>query len=189
MADADVDLVATCMDFNGVTTLQQEMRRQGLEAPQYLPNGYDYDFLAESGDLFTGSYVLTQFTPFEMEDPPEGLTTYLEWIESTGGTVGELSLAGWVSADMLVTGLRAAGPEFSQQAVIDGLNSLSDYDARGILPDLDWTVEHEAEGAQQCSSLLRIDGDEFVPEFGEPGRPFVCFETDATEVVDPVVSD
>jgi len=188
MKEAGVDLVTTCMDFNGVTTLQQEMRRQELDAIQYLPNGYDYNFLAESGDLFQGSYVLTQFTPFEMEDPPEGLTTYLDWMEQTGAPVGELSLGGWLAADMFVTGLRAAGPEFSQQAVVDGLNQLTDYTAQGILAGLDWTVEHSGLPAEQCSSLLRIDGDEFVPDFGAPGEPFLCFETEATEIPEtPVV--
>ncbi len=122
------------MDFNGATTLQQEMRRQELDAIQYLPNGYDYNFLEENGDLFEGSYVLTQFVPFEAEDPPEALGTYEDWIDQTGGTLGELSLAGWISADMFVTGLRAAGPEFSQQGVIDGLNQLTDYNAEGIIP-------------------------------------------------------
>lgn len=190
MQDAGVDLVATCMDFNGVTTLQQEMRRQELDAIQYLPNGYDYDFLEENGDLFEGSYVLTQFVPFEAEEKPEGLRLYEQWIEDTGGTLGELSLSGWISADMFVTGLRAAGPEFSQQAVIDGLNQLTDYDALGIIPGLDWTVEHSNDADQQCSSLLLIEGGEFVPQFGEPGAPFICFEKDAAEVpAEPTVTD
>jgi branched-chain amino acid transport system substrate-binding protein len=182
MKDAGVDMVATCMDFNGVTTLQQEMRRQELDAIQYLPNGYDYNFLAENGDLFEGAYVLTQFVPFEAEDPPEALGTYEDWIEQTGGTRGELSLAGWISADMFVTGLRAAGPEFSQQGVIDGLNQLTDYTAEGIIPGLDWTIEHTGDAAQACSALSLIQDGEFVPQFGEPGKPFICFETGAAEV-------
>lgn len=83
----------------------------------------------------------------------------------------------------------AAGPDFSQQAVIDGLNQLTDYDARGILSGLDWTINHEDTGDPECSALLRIDGDEFVPEFGGPGEPFICFEKDATEVPEtPAVS-
>jgi ABC-type branched-subunit amino acid transport system substrate-binding protein len=75
MKDAGVDLVTTCMDFNGVTTLQQEMNSQGLDAVQYLPNGYDYNFLEQNGDLFDGAYVLTNFVPFEVPDDekPEGL--------------------------------------------------------------------------------------------------------------------
>ena len=182
MKAAGVDMVATCMDFNGAVTIQQEMRRQELDAIQYMPNAYDYDFLEENGDLFEGAYVLTQFVPFEAEDPPDALLTYGDWIENTGGTLGELSLAGWISADMFVTGLRAAGPEFSQQGVIDGLNQLTDYNAEGIIPPLDWTVEHTGDSGRSCAALSIIEGGEFVPQFGEPGEPFICFDNDATEL-------
>jgi len=192
MKDAGVDLVATCMDFNGVTTLQQEMRRQELDATQYLPNAYDYDFLAENGDLFEGSYVLTNFPPFEVadEDKPEGMALYEQWIEDTGGTLGELSLGGWMAADLFVTGLRAAGPEFSQQGVIDGLNQLTDYTGLGLTANQDWTVEHTADGDQLCSALSQIENGAFVPVFGEPGAPFVCFEKDAAAIPEtPIISD
>ncbi|MET0488598.1 MAG: hypothetical protein ABW143_00015, partial [Acidimicrobiales bacterium] len=88
----------------------------------------------------------------------------------------------WISADMFVTGLRAAGPEVSQQGVIDGLNQLTDYTAEGIIPGLDWTIEHTGDAAQACSALSLIQDGEFVPQFGEPGKPFICFETGAAEV-------
>ena len=192
MADAGVDLVTTCMDFNGVTTLQQEMNSQNLDAVQYLPNGYDYDFLAENGDLFNGAYVLTNFVPFEVadEDKPEGMQLYEEWIEEADGVVGELSLSGWISADIFVTGLRAAGPEFSQQGVIDGLNQLDDYDAQGLIPDIDWSQAHIDEGDESCFAMSTIEGDHFEPAFGEPGAPFICFPLGGTEVPDsPEVTD
>jgi branched-chain amino acid transport system substrate-binding protein len=192
MIDADVDLVTTCMDHNGVTTLQQEMLSQGLDATQYLPDGYDYDFLAENGDLFEGAYVRTDFVPFEVadEDKPEGMQLYEQWIDEVDGTVGELSLSGWIAADMFVTGLRAAGPEFSQQGVIDGLNQLTDYDALGLIPGLDWTVEHHDNPQRFCEAYSQIVDGEFVPVFGEPGQPFVCFDRDATEVPEePMLSD
>ena len=192
MADADVDLVTTCMDFNGVTTLQQEMNSQNLDAVQYLPNGYDYDFLAENGDLFNGAYVLTNFVPFEVadEDKPEGMELYEQWIEEVDGTVGELSLSGWMTADMFVTGLRAAGPEFSQQGVIDGLNAIDDYDAQGLIPDIDWSQAHIDEGDETCFAMSTIETDHFEPAFGEPGAPFICFPLGGTEVPDePEVTD
>ncbi len=182
MKAAGVDMIATCMDFNGAITVQQEARRQELDAIQYMPNAYDYDFLEENGDLFEGSYVLTQFVPFEAEDPPPAMDDYLEWIEEVGGTVGELSLSGWIAADMFVTGLRAAGPEFSQQGVIDGLNQLTDYNAEGLIPPLDWTVEHTGDSGRACSALSIIEDGAFVPQFGEPGEPFICFDTTATEL-------
>ena len=49
----------------------------GPEAPQYLPNAYDHEFIEEFGDLFEGSYVRTDFTQFEVEDKPKGLQDFL----------------------------------------------------------------------------------------------------------------
>ena len=40
-------------------TLAKEMKKQGLDAIQYLPNGYDHEFVEENGEFFEGSYVLT----------------------------------------------------------------------------------------------------------------------------------
>ena len=184
MKDAGVDLVTTCMDTNGVTTLQREMDRQDLGAPQYLPNGYDFDFVRDFGDLFEGSYVLTQFAPFEFEPQPQGIQDYLQWLDETGGTVGELSLAGWLSAAQFVTGLRAAGPDFTQQKVTDGLNSVTDFTGDGILPGTDWTVAHEADGPELCYAMSQITGGEFVPQFTEEGKPFICFENGADALPD-----
>ena len=184
MRDADVDLVTTCMDTNGVTTLAREMRRQQLDAPQYLPNGYDYDLIADFGDLFEGSYVLTQFAPFEFEPQPAGIQDYLEWIDRTGGTVGELSLAGWLSAAQLVTGLRAAGPDFSRAAVVDGLNAVTDFDGDGILPGTDWTIAHDSDPDRLCDAVSQVRDGEFVPQFTAEGKPFICFENGAPSLPD-----
>lgn len=184
MRDAGVDFVTTCMDNNGVTTLAREMQRQGLDAPQYLPNGYDYDLVGEFGDLFEGSYVGTEFSPLEFEPQPPGIEDYLEWMDETGGTVGEISLAGWISAAQFVTGLRAAGPDFTRQKVIDGLNQLTDVDADSIIPGNDWTIAHDQVDPLQCTAISRIEDSEFVPTFTEDDKPFVCFESGADALPD-----
>ena len=184
MSDAGVDLVTTCMDTNGVTTLAREMQRQGLDVPQYLPNGYDYDLIGDFGELFEGSYVGTQFAPFEFEPQPPGTQDYLEWMEETGGTVGELSLAGWLSAAQFVTGLRAAGPDFTREKVVDGLNAVTDFDGDGILPGTDWTIAHETNPDQLCDAVSQIQDGEFVPQFTADGKPFICFENGAASLPD-----
>ena len=60
-----VDFVTTCMDSNGVLTLAKEMRQQGLDAIQYLPNGYDQEFMEKNGGFFQDSIVITQVAPVE----------------------------------------------------------------------------------------------------------------------------
>jgi branched-chain amino acid transport system substrate-binding protein len=76
MKDGNVDLIAPCMDQNGVLTVAREMRRQGLDATFWLPNAYDHDFMAEYGDFFEGSYVRTRFAPFEWKHQSEGMKLF-----------------------------------------------------------------------------------------------------------------
>ena len=94
MKDAGVDFVTTCMDTNGVVTLAKEMEKQGLDAAQYLPNGYDHEFLEEYGDLFEGSIVRTDFVPFELpeDDQPEGLKR-VPRVDGEGGQGADRELA------------------------------------------------------------------------------------------------
>ena len=55
----------------------------------------------------------------------------------------ELAASGWILADELYTGLKLAGPEFSQQKVIDALNTVKDYSDNGFIVPIDWTKSHD----------------------------------------------
>jgi ABC-type branched-subunit amino acid transport system substrate-binding protein len=174
MVDEDVDFVTTCMDNNGTLTLAREMRLQGLDAVQYLPNAYNHEFMEENAEFFEGSYVLTFFTPFEVRPKPRGLKQFERWMKRTDGDINENSMAGWLNADLFVAGLEAAGPEFTQQSVIDAVNAMTDYTARGLLAPVDWTVRHEVQAP--CTVLSKVEDGEFDPQFGKKGKPFICFE-------------
>lgn len=178
MKDAGVDLVTTCMDTNGVVTLAREMRKQRLDAVQYLPNAYDHDFVKEFGDLFAGSFVRTDFVQWEVKDKPPGLERYLHWIEAAGGEPSENSLVGWLNADLFVAGLHGAGPDFDRQKVVDAVNRLTHYTADGVLHRVDWTHAHTEVSKVPCMFLSEIEDSAFVPNFSEPGRPFICIHDD-----------
>jgi ABC-type branched-subunit amino acid transport system substrate-binding protein len=182
MIDKKVDLVTTCIDANGVLNLAREMKQQGLDAPLYLPQGYDQKFIEENAQFLEGSYVLTFFTPFEVKTKPKGLKEYLKWIDKTGGPKNEHSLSGWINADLFYQGLKAAGPEFTRQKVVDAINKMTDYNAGGILPGIDWTRQHTADPQLDCTVLSKIHNGKFVPSFGQPGKPFVCFEFEAPKL-------
>ena len=181
MKDAGVDLVTTCMDQNGVLGVTREMKKQGLDAQQYLPNAYDHDFMNSYGDLFEGAYVRTRFAPFETSPQPPGLKLFDKWMKKTGKKEVEISYVGWIDADMFVTGLKAAGPNFTRQKVIDELNKLTNYNADGILPGLDWTKQHgdphldQYKTPDDCFAMTKIVNKKFEPVFTTPGKPFICF--------------
>jgi branched-chain amino acid transport system substrate-binding protein len=175
MKDKGVDLVTTCMDSNGTLTLAKEMKKQGLEAKQYLPNAYDQKFIEENAPFFQGSYALTFFTPFEVKQKPKGLKDFQKWMKKGGFEQNENSLAGWINADLFYQGLKAAGPDFTRQKVVDAINSMTDYTANGLLAGIDWRTGHSQESPNGCVVLSKVENGKFKPAFGQPGKPFVCY--------------
>ena len=176
MKDKGVDMVTTCMDNNGTLTLAKEMKKQGLNAPQYLPNAYNQKFISENAPFFQGSYALTFFTPFEVKTKPQGLKDFQKWMKKDGFEQNENAMAGWINADQFVTGLKAAGPDFTRQKVVDAINAEKDFTAHGLLAGIDWSVAHQADQPEGCTVLSKIDNGKFVPSFGQPGKPFTCFQ-------------
>ena len=177
MKDKGVDLVTTCMDNNGTLTLAKEMKKQGMDAVQYLPNAYNQKFISENAPFFQGSYALTFFTPFEVKQKPKGLKDFQKWMKKGGFEQNENSMAGWINADQFVTGLKEAGPDFTRQKVIDAINAEKNFTAHGLLAGLDWSVVHQADQPEGCTVLSKIENGKFVPSFGQPGKPFVCFQS------------
>jgi len=178
MKDAGVDLITTCMDTAAVVALAKETKKQGMAVKQYLPNGYDHEFVDEFGDLFEGSFVRTDFPQWELpaDSQPAGLKEYLAAVDKAGIEPSENSLSAWMNADLLVTGLRAVGPNFDRQKLIDAINSMTNYKANGLAKGVNWTKAHSERGdpAESCSFLSVITGSAFSPNYSEPGKPFFC---------------
>jgi ABC-type branched-subunit amino acid transport system substrate-binding protein len=188
MKEAGVDLVIPCIDNNGAVTLAREIKKQGLDAVQVLPNSYDQKLVEENAEVLDGSYVFTVFSPFEAKPKPAGLKLYEKWIKKGDYDLSENSLVGWLNAALFVEGLKAAGPDFTQQKVVDAINSITDFTAGGILPGVDWTKAHEDEN--DCYAVSEIVDGTFVPRFGEKGKPFVCLPQDLKKIpLNPPVSD
>jgi ABC-type branched-subunit amino acid transport system substrate-binding protein len=174
MKEEGVDLVISCIDGNGAVNLAREIKKQGLDAVQVLPNAYNRALIEENADVLEGSYLFTTFAPFETRPKPEGLKLYDEWIKKTDGRKDENSMIGWINADLFVEGLKAAGPDFTREKVIDAINAMTDYDAKGLLAGTDWTTAHEED--QDCYATLQVKDGKFKPVFGAKGKPFVCFD-------------
>jgi branched-chain amino acid transport system substrate-binding protein len=183
MVDGKVDLVTTCMDFNGVLTLQKEMRQQGLNAIQYLPNGYNHDFVSRNGGFFEGSIVYVQEAPIETNPRFPALRDYITWMDRAGYTKTENTEIGWVNAAQFVSGLRDAGANFTRQKVVDAINRQIAFDAGGIVAPIDWTRQHaDSRPPASCGVLLKIHNSKFEVQFSPPGKPFVCLTTQPVTV-------
>ena len=180
MVDEEVDFVIACIDFNGIINLRKEMLRQGLEAVMQLPNAYEHETIEENAEFLNGNYVATLFAPLETRPKPPAVKLFQKWMKRTDGEVTENAIVGWINADLFVTGLKAAGEDFTRQGVIDAINQMTDYTANGFVPPIDWTTAHEDD--QDCMALLKIVDGKFKPAFAKKGKPFLCFEDDLEEM-------
>lgn len=184
MKQAGVELVSTCMDTNQVVKLQKEMQKQGLHAVQNLPNAYDHDFLKENAALFEGSFELPLYVPEEATPQSPATKQYYKDIAAITNDPVENTEFGWIMAMMFVDGLKGAGPEFTQQKVIDYLNTQKAYDAQGLIAPIDWTTGHtnpitnpSVRLKLQCQPILIVKGGKFVPYKTPSGKPWTCVDT------------
>ena len=195
MIEAGVDFIATSMDINGMLTLAKELERQGVrdQITMLHPNSYDTDFVAEAGGLFDGDYVLVLFVPFEYDSDSQLRHAYDQWVPAHGGPVAEQTMVGWLNADLFVTGLLEAGPEFSRQAIIDSLNQIT-YGADGLINPIDWSRQHTAvvpgvydhAYALECVSYVQIEQGAFVTFLPEP---WMCWPGDTDAWSEPTPTD
>src|SRR5205085_7962909 len=156
MKNKGVQFIGTCIDINESFSLGKEMQRQGLTAVQELPNGYDADFMAKNGGPLENAIVGVQYVAFEHQPQIAEVQKFLDWARRTNVPVKETTAAGWQVADEFVTGLKLAGPDFTQQKVIDGLNTLTAYDDNGFIPPIDWTKSHN-DPVKDPSSLGNLE--------------------------------
>lgn len=195
MIDAGVDFIVTCMELNAMLTLAQELERQGVrdQIKMLHPNSYNADFVADAGSLFDGDYVLVLFVAFEYDVESRLLDAYKQWVPASGGPVAEQTMVGWLNADLFVTGLLEAGPEFDRSSIIDSLNQIT-YSADGLINPIDWTRQHwpviegepDNDYELECVSYVRMEDGGFVAF--QPA-PWMCWPNDDLAWSEPTPTD
>jgi hypothetical protein len=198
MKDAGVQLILACLDLNGMKTIGQELERQGMQdVTMYHANSYDNDFVANAGGVFEGDYVQAAARPFEADPGASDMPEFKEWMEKDGKTITEMAMVGWINADLAFQGLKAAGPEFSREKVIDVTNTFTDYTANGLTQPVDWTRQHviptpetlaERGPKYDCLSLVQIKDNAFVV-VGDDAKPWYCWPGDTDEWSEPEQMD
>ena len=138
--------------------------------------------------------MLTTFTPFETEVDSDLQDRFFEWTERQGVTVHELTMVGWINADLAFTALLAAGPQFDRAEVVDAARSITELQRRQ--PDRVDRLEppaqrprHRARGPTRWSAAPSSGARaaQFVPYSGEDGKPWLCWESEEDEFTEPEV--
>ena len=183
MRAAHVDMVASCMDLGGNILMAQTMQQAAISgAVQYWFDGYDPTVLRQFGSVMQGTYFLLSHVPFEVSQRTPGRYPGMDEFLATlkryapGVAPSEAALAGWTSADLFVTGLRAIGTQVTRSRLVAAINRISAYTADGIEPPVDWRIAHRpSNGPTNCSAFVQVQGERFVPVYGTPPSVFTCF--------------
>ena len=183
MQQNGVDFVATCMDSTGNIKLSQTLQQHGMGGTvQYWLDGYDRRILANNEPAYQGVYFLLQQTPFEVTalDPRvyPGIDAFNAAMRryAPGTTPSGTALAGWVSADLFVQGLRAIGNDVTRTALVRAINRLTAFTADGAYPPVNWKIAHTGVNGLDCTTYVQAHGLEFVPVFTTPASVYSCYD-------------
>ena len=183
MQQHGVDFVATCMDSTGNIKLSQTLQQHGMgSAVQYWLDGYDRRILANNEPAFQDVYFLLQQTPFEVTALHHGVYPGIDAFNAAlrryapGTTPSGTALAGWVSADLFVQGLRAIGNDVTRTALVRAINRLTSFTADGAYPPVNWKIAHTGVNNLDCTTYVQARGLEFVPVYTTPASVYSCYD-------------
>lgn len=171
MLDDDIDALAGSITRDSFIQLVLAAQQAGVELVYaQTPTGYEETTLEQNGDELAGVYLSIGFAPFELE--LEGHQEFLDAMEQYSPERPprqQMAMIGYLSADLLIESIKAAGNCPSREAILEGMASLEGYDGRGLLEP--WDVGASQGTPPLCSWALRVsdDGTAFEPQFdGEP---------------------
>lgn len=193
MQRAGVDMVVSCMDLGGNVLLSQTMQEEGMTGiTQLWEDGYDESAIREYTSAMQGVYFNEPHVPFEVTqlDPGvyPGMDRFQAMLEryAPGTLPSEAALAGWTSADLFVTGMRAVGRHLTRSRLVAAVNRIASFTADDILAPVDWRLAHTSSPPPNCSAYIQAVGTRFVPVYGTPQSVFSCFQTPYPPTTAPI---
>ncbi|KQC36473.1 ABC transporter substrate-binding protein [Frankia sp. ACN1ag] len=119
--------------------------------------GYDRQLLETAGAQMAGLVIPVFYRPFELggaavETYEKAVTRFAPQIPQAQH---DFALMSYVDTDMFIRGLEAAGPCPTRRAFIDGLRSVTDYDADGLIAPID--IAHGLGRTTNCYSFVQVN--------------------------------
>ncbi len=153
-----VDVLTGALTVDAFTNITAAVNRAQIPIRVSMsPSGYDQAVLTKYGSQLAGTYVFVNVAPFEENLPAHkafiaGMTAYAPQLQPPTQSV---ALSGWITADMFIRGLQAAGACPTRQSFINELRQVRNYDAGGLVtPPADMT---KYQNAAPCYTFLRIN--------------------------------
>jgi branched-chain amino acid transport system substrate-binding protein len=137
MKAAGIDTITGGFFPDTLAKLLPALRAAGVTPKVVLtPLGYDPTLLQQLGPTLAGTIVYIDFVPFELNTAAQARmrAAMADYAPQIQPPTQESAVYGWLSADMFLRGLQAAGPCPTRESFITGLRAIHDYTAGGLLP-------------------------------------------------------
>ncbi|MBL7487638.1 ABC transporter substrate-binding protein [Frankia sp. AgB1.9] len=167
MKAAHIDTLTGSVFPDALARILPAARAAGVNLKVVLaPLGYDPTLLTLIGPALAHTVMYLDFVPFELNTAAHSqlvsaMETYAPQVQPPAQ---ESAAFGWLSADMFLRGLQAAGPCPTRESFIRGLRAVRDYDGGGLLPhSVDFAVNRGQ--LSSCWDFVRVsdDGSRFIP--------------------------
>ncbi|MGH9210674.1 MAG: ABC transporter substrate-binding protein [Acidimicrobiales bacterium] len=177
MRNRGVQAFAVVIDENNIVRLQRAMREQGysVTVADVSTQGYSQDYLEAVGPAGEGSYVPLGHALLEEADQIDALQDYVTWLEEVVPDAEPTSngLQAWIRARLFYEAAMAVGPDLTRESLIAELESITDWDAGGLIPPINVGDPVPEEG---CFLLAQVQDGAYVRVFPDEG--FHCSPDD-----------
>jgi ABC-type branched-subunit amino acid transport system substrate-binding protein len=181
MKQAGSNFVASCMDVQGNVNMARAIQQYGAHITQLWFNGNDQSTLNTNKSLMQGIYFDIGHVPFTApQSLYPGLKLYVTEMKKYEPNYvdDEIAIQGWESASLFVEGVKMAGHNLTQQAVIDADNSLTAFTADGLQSPVNWkSAGHSGHAPPYCLAYIKVAGDQYEPTLNQGKNVFNCFDS------------
>jgi branched-chain amino acid transport system substrate-binding protein len=169
--DSGADAMYTGLDTTSNIALIGALKQAGANVSHVvLPAGYDPRILGIAA--FDQTYLGIEFKPLETTPAPKGIADFKAQMAQykPDNPVNQSAAVGWLSANTLIEGIKAAGVSCpTQKAFINNLRLEKNFTADGFFDPIDF--QYVFNKPFQCVYYVQILNKQFVPAF--EGKP-VC---------------
>jgi ABC-type branched-subunit amino acid transport system substrate-binding protein len=173
MKNDKVDIVITALELNGMSKLAQAFGQAQYfpKVPFYGAQAYGRKFLQLAGRNAEGTKLGVAYNILEARAEVAPIDTFITWYERTapGADIDFFAIMSWVSADMFVSALRAAGGDPTRDDVLATLGTYTAYDGGGLIGKINPAAKRPA----ACFLIVEVRGGRWVKTH-PGGSGFAC---------------
>jgi ABC-type branched-subunit amino acid transport system substrate-binding protein len=177
MKNRGIQAFAFVADVNNIVRLQKAMREQdySVVVADVSTQGYSEDYLEAVGPAGEGSYVPLGHALLHEADEIEALDDYVTWLAEVAPDENPTSngLQAWIKAQLFYDAATAVGPDLTRDKLIAELETMTDWDAGGLIPPIDVGDPVPKQG---CFVLAQVKDGAYVRVYPDEG--FHCSPDD-----------